>query len=195
VPNRLRYSDMSALLLAFLVTNVDGFLCLGIAFAVDPPRHKALAVASAIGAFAVVLATALAAALLLHLVAPNATAWFGLVPAGIGVYRLARALTRSPRDPSANRLSNAASVFAIVMSTGADNVTVYAPLLAARPVLEVISTNVLYMTLFLIGCAVLVRWTPNVRKLRAAERFVEPLLALFFIGIGVALVASQWNFV
>jgi cadmium resistance protein CadD (predicted permease) len=178
---------VTGLIVAFFGTNVDGFLCLAAAFAVDPPASRVRAVAASTAAFALLLLTAYAVSLAIGRLPVGAVAWFGLVPIGIGIVRLVHGI-RAVKRPAQEQLSSEASVFSIVLATGADNVAVYAPLLAIRPFLDAMVLCIAYLLVWLLACAALVWFEPDVPRIHALKRYLEPALAIFFIAIGVAIV-------
>jgi cadmium resistance protein CadD (predicted permease) len=119
-------------------------------------------------------------------------AWFGVVPAAIGVVRLLRVL-RGGAAGNEDPLSSAPSVFAIVLATGADNVAVYAPLLATRSLPEAAGVAAAFLALWVLGCAAVAYATPNLPRIHALKRYLDPALAIFFIAIGIAI-ALQGRF-
>ncbi len=178
---------MVTILLAFIGTNVDGFLCLGAAFAVDPPHNRVRAILVAACGFAVLLAVAFAVSLVIGRLGFGAR-WFGLVPAAIGVWRLVRLLAGSKSD--GDWLSSGASVFSIVLATGADNVAVYAPMFALQSSGVALTTAAAFLVAWLAGCAALAYATPNLSRIHALKVYLEPALAVLFIAIGVNLALS-----
>ena len=179
---------MTGLIVAFLGTNVDGFLCLAAAFAVDPPASRVRALAAATAAFALLLLTAYAVSLAIGRLPVGAVAWFGLVPIGIGVVRLVHGIRVVKRPATQEQLSSESSVFSIVLATGADNVAVYAPIFALQSVANGLSIAAAYLLLWIAGCFALAFITPDFPKVHALKRFLEPALAVFFIAIGCAIV-------
>lgn len=179
---------MTGLIVAFFGTNVDGFLCLAAAFAVDPPASRLRAVVAAAAAFAVLLAVAFAVSLAIGRLPFGAVAWFGLVPIVIGGVRLAHGLRAARRAAVPDELSSGASIFSIVLATGADNVAVYAPLFALRSPIDAATLSIVYVLMWTAGCAALLWITPDVPRIHALKRYLEPVLAIFFIAVGVAIV-------
>jgi cadmium resistance protein CadD (predicted permease) len=179
---------VTGLIVAFLGTNVDGILCLAAAFAVDPPASRVRAVAAATAAFALLLVVAFAISLAIGRLPGGAVAWFGLVPIAIGIVRLVHGIRAAKNAAVQEQLSSDASVFSIVLATGADNVAVYAPLLAVRPFPSAMLLCLAYLLLWLLACSALVWFEPDVPRIHALKRYLEPALAIFFIAIGVAIV-------
>jgi cadmium resistance protein CadD (predicted permease) len=177
-------------ILAFAATNVDGFLCFAAALAVDPPRSRTRAVLAASGAFALLLCFAFAASLAIGRTGFS-VAWFGILPAGIGVARLLRlAFGREGGSPD-GRLSSAPSIASIVLATGADNVAVYAPLFALRSPGLVAALAGSYLLAWMAACAALAYAAPDLSRLHALKRYLEPVFAVLFIAIGVGIGVSS----
>ncbi|MGZ3503167.1 MAG: cadmium resistance transporter [Vulcanimicrobiaceae bacterium] len=176
---------MAAVLLAFFVTNIDGFLCLEAAFVADPPRSRLRAAQTAALAFALLVAIAVVLSLTIHTVAPHAVRWLGLIPAGIGAAHLLQLRAGKPVADGIE-LSTPSSIFAIVLLTGTDNVAVYTPLYASLPARNDLAFALLYVLLFG-AVSYAAAWTATRLHLHRAKPIVEPLLALFFIAIGVAI--------
>lgn len=177
---------MLTVLLAFIGTNVDGFLCLGAAFAVDPPHSRARAVFVAACGFLAILAISFAVSLAIGRVG-IAAAWFGLLPAGIGVIRLVRLGLRAGDRENGDWISSAPSLFSIVLATGADNVAVYSPLFAVHALAGTLGICAVYLLLWIAGCAALGYLTPNLSRINALRRGLEPALAILFIIIGARI--------
>jgi cadmium resistance protein CadD (predicted permease) len=175
-----------ALVLAFIGTNVDGLLCLAAAFAVDPPRGRVRAVLVAAFAFAALLFISFAVSLVIGRVGFS-LAWFGLLPAGIGVVRLARLIFRDRRPGQEDWLSSGPSIFSIVLATGADNVAVYAPLFALRPLGNASAVAGAYLFCWIAGCTAVTYAAPSLPRIHALKRYLEPAFAILFIAIGVEI--------
>jgi cadmium resistance protein CadD (predicted permease) len=179
---------VTGLIVAFLGTNVDGFLCLAAAFAVDPPANRIRAVAAAALAFALLLLFAFAISLAIGRLPAGGAAWFGLVPICIGVVRLVHGIRAARNTATQEQLSSEGSVFSIVLATGADNVAVYAPIFALQSLANALAIATAYILLWVAGCCALVFITPDIPKVHALKRFLEPALAIFFIAVGCAIV-------
>ncbi len=177
---------MFALILAFAGTNVDGFLCLAAAFAVDPPRRRIRAILIAAGGFAVLLLLSFVASLVIGRVGLR-IAWFGLLPAGIGVVRLIRLAFTSRGPGEVDWLSSGPSIFSIVLATGADNVAVYAPLFALLPLGRTLGVAGAYLLCWIVGCTVVSYATPSLPRIHALKRYLEPAFAILFIVIGIEI--------
>lgn len=179
---------MTGLIVAFFGTNVDGFLCLAAAFAVDPPASRSRAVAAAAFAFVLLLLAAFVISLAIWRLPAGAAAWFGLVPIGIGIVRLVHGIRALKSAAVEEHLSDDASVFSIVLATGADNVAVYAPLIALRSLSDAVVLCIAYLALWVLACFALVRIRADVPRIHALKRYLEPALAIFFIAVGLAIV-------
>ncbi|MBV8149929.1 MAG: hypothetical protein JOY59_00100 [Candidatus Eremiobacteraeota bacterium] len=179
-------SSPSSLLLAFAVTNVDGLLCMAAAFAVDPPRRRLEAIGAAALGFAVLLCLSLAAAAAIGRVA-GAASWFGVVPAGVGIVRLWRIVTA--RSDGANWISSGASLVALTLATGGDNVAVYTPLFALTP--YALAWSGAFLALWTTACAALTFATPDLRRVHLVQRYADPTVAASFVAFGFYLVIAR----
>ena len=74
-----------------------------------------------------------------------------------------------------------------MLATGADNVAVYAPLFALRPFGETSIIAAAYLLCWVAGCTVLAYATPSVSRIHTLKRYLEPVLAILFIAIGVEI--------
>jgi cadmium resistance protein CadD (predicted permease) len=183
---------MVALIVAFFSTNVDGFACFAAALALNRPRSRARTIGVAAFAFSLLLACSFAAMLAIGRTGIS-PAWFGLVPAGIGIARLAR-LTFGARAASDNDwISAPASIFSIVLATGIDNVAVYAPLFALSPLRSSLLIAAAYLGAWTAGCTILARVAPNASRVHAFKRHLEPAVAILFIAVGAEIVATSWR--
>jgi cadmium resistance protein CadD (predicted permease) len=154
---------VTGLIVAFFGTNVDGFLCLAAAFAVDPPAGRVRAIAAAAAGFAVLLLAAFVISLAIGRLPAGAVAWFGLVPIVIGVVRLVHGIRALRSVAKQEELSSGTSIFSIVLATGADNVAVYAPLFALRSLSGAAVISIGYLLMWALGCSALL-WITNPRS-------------------------------
>ncbi|HTA38595.1 MAG TPA: cadmium resistance transporter [Candidatus Acidoferrales bacterium] len=179
---------MTGLFVAFFGTNVDGFLCLAAAFAVDPPVSRIRAVSAAAFAFVLLLLASFAISLAIGRLPAGGVSWFGLVPIGIGIVRFIHGV-RAAAGAATEDLSGGASVFSIVLATGADNVAVYAPLFALQSGANAVWLSAAYLAMWIAGCSALAWITPDIPKVHALKRYLEPALAIVFIALGCIIVA------
>ena len=114
-------------------------------------------------------------------------AWFGLLPAGIGVVRLIRLAFTSRGPGEVDWLSSGPSIFSIVLATGADNVAVYAPLFALLPLGRTLGVAGAYLLCWIVGCTVVSYATPSLPRIHALKRYLEPAFAILFIVIGIEI--------
>ncbi len=180
---------MLGLILAFGGTNADGFLCFAAAVAADRPRSPIWTVCVASGAFATLLIVSIAGSLVVARLGLG-VAWLGLVPAAIGVARLVRLWRKRGGGPQTHWLSSAPSIFSIVLATGSDNVAVYAPMFALHSFQWSCGVAAAYLLAWATGCSVLAKFTPNLARIAALERYTEPVLAAFFIAIGLGIAVN-----
>jgi len=123
----------------FAGTNIDDLIVLAVfsasSRATGRPRRWQIWAGQYLGITAL-LAVSLAAARGLHLV-PHDWLWLlGLLPLGLGIYKLATALRARHRGepPTAAVPSGLAGVAGVTIANGGDNVAAYAPVFAAGAV-------------------------------------------------------------
>ncbi len=185
---------MTGLIVAFFGTNVDGFLCLAAAFGVDPPASRVRAVAAAAVGFALLLLVAFAISLAIGRLPSGGAPWFGLVPIAIGIVRLVHGIRAVKNAAVQEQLSSEGSIFSIVLATGADNVAVYAPIFAIASIANAVLISAAYLLLWIAGCIALLFVTPDISRVHALKRLLEPALAIYFIAVGVAIVLGRGAF-
>ncbi len=149
------------------------------------PRNRSRAILVAACGFAVLLCTSYVASLIIGRVGFS-IAWFGLLPAGIGVGRLLRLILRE-RIGREDWLSSGPSIFSIVLATGADNVAVYAPLFALRSLGSAWAVAAAYLFCWVAGCTAVAFATPSLPRIHALKRYLEPAFAILFIAIGIEI--------
>lgn len=184
------HGAMAALILAFLGTNIDGGLCLAAAFAVDPPRRRLRAIFASTLGFVVLLCISVAGSLAIGRLTID-VAWFGIVPATVGIVRLTRIILGLKSDDRPAWLSSGHSIFSIVLATGADNVAVYTPLFALRTLGVTWVVAAVYLLCWVLGTSILTYTTPSLQRVEALQRYLEPAVAVLFIVMGLAIVVRS----
>ena len=94
----------------------------------------------------------------------------------------------------AGAVSSEGSIFSIVLATGADNVAVYAPIFAIASIANAVLISAAYLLLWIAGCIALLFVTPDISRVHALKRLLEPALAIYFIAVGVAIVLGRGAF-
>jgi cadmium resistance protein CadD (predicted permease) len=167
----------------FVATNVDGLSVLALLFAIDPPRDRARALASACVAFAVIVLASAFAAVLVHTLAPAWARWLGLLLVAAGVIRLALWM-RNGRLSASTALTNT-TVFTAVLLTGGDNFVVYTAIFANLGPLRAGVAGVAYVAAFGLLTLALLQLLARNRFARPPAVFWEPLTALVLIAAGI----------
>ena len=171
---------------AFAATNADDLLLLA-AFFADRNNRPAAVVLGQYAGIAALFGASVAMALAAAAIPDAALRLLGLLPIAIGVKSLLRPSDAEEKLPQAGRM---ASVAAVTIANGGDNLAVYVPLFATRsgPELAVIGALFAAMTaLWCYAAARLVSQPALGRRLRSqAHRWVPWLL----IALGVAILAG-----
>lgn len=171
----------------FAATNVDGLSVLALLFAIDPPRDRIHALASACVAFAIVVLASAFAAVIVHALAPAWARWLGLLLVAVGTFRLV-VWIRNGRRCAGNTLTNA-TVFTAVLLTGGDNFVVYTGIFANLSPLRVALAGVAYVIAFGLLTFALLELLARNRFARPPAAFWEPLTALVLIAAGIVTAA------
>lgn len=167
----------------FAATNVDGLSVLALLFAIDPPRDRVHALASACAAFAIVVLASAFAAVIIHALAPAWARWLGLLLVAVGIFRLLVWIRNGRRGAGAT-LTNA-TVFSAVLLTGGDNFVVYSGLFANLDALRVALAGVAFVAAFGLLTFALLQLLARNRFARPPAAFWEPLTALVLIAAGI----------
>lgn len=171
---------------AFIATNLDATVALGILFSIDRPRYRRYAIATACAGFAVVLAVAVAAALVVHRLPQAWIRFSGLLPIGVAIARLI-AWIRSPGELTPRDVVKYTSIFSAVLATGVDNAVVYAAIFATLPVASIATTCGIYLVAFGIFCFLLLQLVRHGVRVRFPRAVVELGTAATLVAVGVAL--------
>jgi cadmium resistance protein CadD (predicted permease) len=172
---------MFVIVMAFIVTNIDGFAALAAQTAVSTPERWRRNAAEAAAAFALLVVACLLAALALSAIPVGNVAWLGIVPAAIGLGKVIAAFGKQQAE------MQSASMAGVVFATGIDNVALYVPLFALLGIARASAAGLGYVLVFGIIAAAIAYLAPNVVRLRPYRRYVDAALGCFFIAIGVSM--------
>ncbi|MGI5488030.1 cadmium resistance transporter [Microtetraspora malaysiensis] len=181
----------------FAGTNVDDIIVLMVLFlssrAGGAPRKWQIWTGQYLGVAALVLVSVVAA-LGLTIVPDDYVGLLGLVPFGLGVWGLAKALRAragGSDDPAPVVASGLASVIGVTVANGADNISVYTPVFRAVGV----GPTILTITVFAAGVAVWClagAWLGSHKKVVAViERYGHWIVPLVFMVIGALIVLES----
>ncbi|RKP45756.1 cadmium resistance transporter [Pararobbsia silviterrae] len=191
---------------AFAATNVDNLFVLLACFADARGAARAVVIGQYIGSMALVAFAAVIAALMIHI--PRAyVGLIGVMPILIGVGKALELFRRngasmhgaadgvSPLSRTDGRVGAARTrsivwmVATVAIANGSDNLAVYVPLFAARPLAEDIVVGLVFVVMVGIWCA-LANWLVSHRLIGRPIRRYAPLVlpwVLILIGFSVML--------
>jgi cadmium resistance protein CadD (predicted permease) len=173
---------MIVIVMAFVLTNIDGFSCLAAEAAVSSPARWLRASAEASVAFALLVIACLIASFAVDTISAGNVAWLGIVPAAIGLGKVITAFGKQTAN------ARSASIAAIVFATGMDNVAMYVPLFALLGALRASGVGLIYALVFGVIATAIMFVAPNVAHLARYRRFVDVSLGVFFIAVGVEII-------
>ncbi len=170
----------------FVATNLDDVFLL-IAFFADPAlKTRQIVVGQYLGN-AVLYASSVVASLVSLVIPEVYIGLLGLVPIGMGAFRLRDTWRAEPGDgesvPAAS--GGAFAVAAVTLASGGDNIAVYTPVFAVRPIGEILAIGCVFAVMvgLWIGAA---HWLIRHPTLGApVRRYGHRALPLVLIAIGV----------
>jgi cadmium resistance protein CadD (predicted permease) len=177
---------------AFAATNVDDIVILAVLFARTDAAFRArhIVLGQALGFAALVIAGLAAGAGLLAL-PDEAVGLIGIVPIALGVRGLVQARRGGEDDEAPAATIGTLGVASITVASGADNVAVYAPLVATAG-LDGFATTVVVFALLLAALLTAGRFIgshPTVG--RAVHRAGDYAVPVVLIALGVFIVAES----
>jgi cadmium resistance transport/sequestration family protein len=187
---------LAAALGVFAGNNVDDIIVLTVLFlnsrASGKPRPWQIVVGQYAGIGALVAISA-AAALGLAIVPNQWVGLLGLVPMALGVRGLVKAVRARNRaeEPSAVVASGVASVAAVTIANGADNISVYTPMFRTLGLADSLITVAVFTFLVAVWCAAGAWLGSHRRIIEAVERFGHWLVPAVFITIGAVNVVKS----
>lgn len=186
----------------FAGTNIDDIVVLTVLFLASRtggrPRAWQIVTGQYAGITALVAASALAA-LGLTVIPDRWVGLLGLLPLGLGAYGLARSagLTRALRAghrdarPEPVVASGAASVAAVTVANGADNISVYTPMFRNLGVAESLVTVAVFAVLVALWCLAGSRLGGHRRLIEPVKRYGRWLVPGVFVLIGTTIVLES----
>ncbi|WP_412540722.1 cadmium resistance transporter [Longispora sp. K20-0274] len=190
------FGTVAAAVGVFAGTNVDDLLVLTVLFlsfrAGGRPRPWQIWLGQYLGVAALVAASALAA-LGLRLVPDRWVGLLGLVPLGLGVRGLVAAFRGGAGDdgPAAPVASGWLAVAGVTVANGADNVSVYTPVLRGLGPVDGLVTAGVFAVL-VAGWCLAGSWLGSHRRVVAVvERHGHWIVPVVFVGIGAAIVGGS----
>ncbi len=182
-----------ASVLAFAATNVDDFVALLLIYAAGG-RDRTVIVGQFLGFGAIVLASFVAS--LGALVVPAAwVGFFGLVPVALGLRDLARGARAAAATAAPPARVSYTVIASITVANGGDNIGLYAPLLARRTPIELVTILAVFGVLVIVWCLSASRVARLPLVARALNRWGHRLSPWIFIALGayVFVDARAWT--
>jgi cadmium resistance protein CadD (predicted permease) len=176
----------------FAGTNIDDLLVLTVLFVsarAGRPRRWEIVTGQVLG-FTALLAASVAIAVGLGAVPERWIRLFGVIPLGIGGWGLWRGLRRPDDTDPPSLAAGVWSVAALTMANGADNLSIYPPVLRALGVGPAVVTGVVFYVGVAVWCAagvLLSRPKGVVTALGKVQHWLGPLV---FIALGVVILLN-----
>ena len=173
----------------FAGTNVDDMIVLtvlsGSSRAAGRPRQWHIWAGQYAG-FAVLIGASLAAAAGLALVPLHWLWLLGLVPLGLGLYKLAAAIRahRSGQQASPAAVTGLAGVIGLTVANGGDNLSVYIPVFRTSSAAEIAVIITVFLAAVGLYCLASIRFAGHRAIIQAVQRWGEWIVPVVFILIG-----------
>lgn len=179
--------------LAFAATNVDDFFALLLLYAAGG-SPRVVVIGQYIG-FAAILAASFAISLGAMVIPTTWVGLFGAVPLGLGVRGLVRGRDVNAETNALPVRLSVSAVASITFANGGDNVGVYAPLLAGRPVHQLTTIFATFGLLLGIWCGLALRVGRVPHVARVLDRWGHRAAPWILMGLGVYVFvhAKTWT--
>jgi len=173
----------------FAATNVDDIVVLTVlsisSRATGQPRPWQIWAGQYAG-FTVLIGASLAAAAGLALVPLHWLWLLGLVPLGLGLYKLAAAIRahRSGQQASPAAVTGLAGVIGLTVANGGDNLSVYIPVFRTSSAAEIAVIITVFLAAVGLYCPASIRFAGHRAVIQAVQRWGEWVVPFVFILIG-----------
>ena len=173
----------------FAATNVDDIVVLTVmsisSRATGQPRPWQIWAGQYAG-FAVLIGVSLAAAAGLALVPLHWLWLLGLVPLGLGLYKLAAAIRahRAGEEASPAAVTGLAGVIGLTIANGGDNLSVYIPVFRTSSAAEIAVIIAVFLVGVALYCLASIRFAGHRAVIQAVQRWGEWIVPVVFILIG-----------
>jgi len=173
----------------FAATNVDDIVVLTVlsisSRATGQPRPWQIWAGQYAG-FTVLIGASLAAAAGLALVPLHWLWLLGLVPLGLGLYKLAAAIRahRSGQQASPAAVTGLAGVIGLTVANGGDNLSVYIPVFRTSSAAEIAVIITVFLAAVGLYCPASIRLAGHRAVIQAVQRWGEWVVPFVFILIG-----------
>ena len=173
----------------FAATNVDDIVILTVlaisSRATGQPRPWQIWAGQYAG-LAVLVGASLAAAAGLALVPLHWLWLLGLVPLGLGLYKLAAAIRahRAGEEASPAAVTGLAGVIGLTIANGGDNLSVYIPVFRTSSAAEIAVIIAVFLVGVALYCLASIRWAGHQAVVQTVQRGGEWIVPVVFILIG-----------
>jgi cadmium resistance transport/sequestration family protein len=182
----------------FAATNIDDVVVLTVLFLASTRGTLAgwkVVVGQYAGFIALVAISVLTAAGL-TIVPDKWVGLLGLIPLGIGLVGLVRALRRrgdddDDDDDSAVRAGGVLGVAGITIANGADNISLYTPVFRTTPIPDTVVTIAVFLVLVAVWCLVARFVGTNKTVTEALEKIEHWLVPAVFTGLGLYILIES----
>jgi cadmium resistance protein CadD (predicted permease) len=177
----------------FAGTNVDDLIVLTVLFlAARGARRPAWPIwAGQYLGIAALVTVSLLAALGLTLLPDRFVALLGLVPLGLGVWGMVKAVRGGDESPVTAQ--GVLPVAGVTIANGADNIAVYTPVLRTVGAAGVVVLVLVFAVLVAVWCLAAAWLGSHRRVIAVAERYGHWLVPLVFVTIGVIILLGSGN--
>jgi cadmium resistance transport/sequestration family protein len=182
----------------FAATNIDDIVVLTILFLASTrgrPRAWQIVAGQYLG-FITLVAISVVAALGLTIIPDEWVGFLGLIPLGIGLYGLIRAIRRRRRDDDDDDDEKITAVgligvAGITIANGADNISIYTPVFRTSSPGDTAVTIVVFLVLVAVWCAAGRLIGTNKVVTETLERIEHWLVPAVFIGLGLFIIIES----
>jgi cadmium resistance protein CadD (predicted permease) len=188
-------ATIPAAVVVFAATNIDDLVVLTFFFMATresggTPAWKLIAGQAA--GVAVLVASAAIAAIGLLIVPAHWAGLLGLFPLGLGCWRLLATFRKTPeRDAPPPATAGFGAVAAVAIVNGADNLTIYTPLLRTLSTGQVVVTLIIFAAMIGLWCAAAAWLASRLAAVTAIRRYSHRLVPIALIVIG-AIILTHW---
>jgi cadmium resistance protein CadD (predicted permease) len=173
----------------FAATNVDDIVVLTVlsisSRATGQPRPWHIWVGQYAG-LAILVGVSLAAAVGLALVPLHWLWLLGLLPLGLGLYKLAAAIRahRAGQQASPAAVTGLAGVIGLTIANGGDNLSVYIPVFRTSTAAEITVIITVFLVAVALYCLASIRFAGHRAVIQAVQRWGQWIVPVVFILIG-----------
>jgi cadmium resistance protein CadD (predicted permease) len=188
-------ATVAVAVIVFATTNVDDLVVLTFFFMAtrNDGRLRTWQVVAGQAAGVTILTASAAVAAIGLLVVPGR--WIGLLgvfPLAIGLWKLAAAIRHPPhRDTAVSVVSGLSGVAAIAIINGADNITIYTPLLRNLAASQVLITLAVFAAMIGLWCAAAAWLASRLAAIAVIRRLSHLLVPVVLIAIGAIILTRS----